>query len=90
MTEEDAEIWDKYGLDDYDEEEDDLPLRIGSLLDQGNNEDGYDPGESGEEDSDEDEDITLKKDDNVLLAGTDGNDGTASVEVITCSLLYGV
>lgn len=79
MTEEDEKIWDEFKLDDYDEEDDDLLLKIGSLVDQGNNEDGYDPTVG--EDSDEDDDITLKREDHILLAGTDGNDGTAAVEV---------
>jgi len=79
LSEEDSKVWDEFGLDDYDDEDDDLAIRIGSLLDQGNNEDGYDP--EIDDDSDEDEDITLKKNDHILLAGTDSHDGTASIEV---------
>ena len=56
-----------------------MPFKIGALLDQGDNEDGYDPVTA--EDSEEEEDITLKSDDHILLAGSDGQDGTASVEV---------
>ena len=79
LSEEDSKIWDKFGLDDYDDEEEELPFRIGALLDQGDNEDGYDP--TAGEDSEEEEDITLKKEDHILLAGSDAQDGTASIEV---------
>ena len=53
-----------------------MPFKIGALLDQGDNEDGYDPVTA--EDSEEEEDITLKSDDHILLAGSDGQDCTAS------------
>ena len=83
MSEDDTKIWDEFNLDDYDDEDNDLALKIGSLVAQGDNEDGYDPIIG--DDSDEEDDITLKKSDHILLAGTDGNDGTASVEVRKCS-----
>lgn len=80
MTEEESKVWDEFNLDDYDDEDDDLVLRIGSLVDQSNNEDGYDP-DLAEIDEEDEEDIVLTADDHVLLAGTDGQDGTAAVEV---------
>ena len=45
------------------------------------NENEYHDDENGEAADEDDEDITLKENDHVLLAGIDSPDGTANIEV---------
>ena len=45
------------------------------------NENEYHDDENGEAEDEDDEDITLKENDHVLLAGIDSPDGTANIEV---------
>jgi len=79
MDEEDEKIWDEYNMDDYDDEPNDIAVNIGSLVvPQNENEYHDDNQEAIDED---DEDITLKENDHVLLAGIDSPDGTANIEV---------
>jgi len=80
MDKEDEKIWDEYNMDDYDDEPDDIAVNIGSLV-VPQNENEYHDDENGEAADEDDEDITLKENDHVLLAGIDSPDGTANIEV---------
>ena len=53
---------------------------LGSLV-VPQNENEYHDDENGEAADEDDEDITLKENDHVLLAGIDSPDGTANIEV---------
>ena len=85
MVQEDSEVWDKFNLDDYDDEPGIIdPGCIGALVHEG--EDDYTPvGEFDEEDQD---DLVIKPEDHVLLAGVDSPEGTAAIEVIYLILFY--
>jgi len=80
MDKEDEKIWDEYNMDDYDDEPDDIAVNIGSLV-VPQNENEYHHDENGDAADEDDEDITLKENDHVLLAGIDSPDGTANIEV---------
>jgi len=80
MDKEDEKIWDEYNMDDYDDEPDDIAVNIGSLV-VPQNENEYHDDENGEAADEDIEDITLKENDHVLLAGIDSPDGTANIEV---------
>jgi len=78
LEKEDSEVWDKFNLDDYDDEPGIIdPGCIGALVHEG--EDDYTP--VGEFDKEDEEDLVIKPEDHVLLAGVDSPEGTASIEV---------
>ncbi|CAG5089675.1 Oidioi.mRNA.OKI2018_I69.PAR.g12301.t1.cds [Oikopleura dioica] len=78
LEKEDSDVWDKFNLDDYDDEPGIIdPGSIGALVHEG--EDEYTP--VGEFDKEDEEDLVIKPEDHVLLAGVDSPEGTAAVEV---------
>lgn len=78
IIQEDSDVWDKFNLDDYDDEPGIIdPGSIGALVHEG--EDEYTP--VGEFDKEDEEDLVIKPEDHVLLAGVDSPEGTAAIEV---------
>jgi len=80
MDDDEKKIWDEYNMDDYDDEPDDIAVNIGSLV-VPQNENEYQDAETQLVEDEDEEDITLKENDHVLLAGIDSPDGTANIEV---------